>query len=254
MASSRLSLLALLLATCFAMADTSRAEPTEPVFLIAEVWPWGHFDEQRQPAGLIHTFATRLASRTGIKMQYRVRPHQRVLADLKHGEGDFTVLFQNPAVETYAEPIGVVQVSNILLITHKDSTQQLTLQALAGKPLGYIAGTYYGEDFHADQGTVKVPISGLDQAIRMLQLGRLEAMITSDILLHHSLKRTRTSPRDFRARMLTRGHAAYLYMANDSPNAHHLPALRAALEAMRDNGELESLFRHPLDLPPINGD
>lgn len=254
MVLSRLSMLPLLLVTCLAMADTRETDTRRPVFLIAEVWPWGYFDENQQPAGLIHQFATRLASRADIDMQYRVLPPQRVLADLERNEGDFTMLFQNPDLHRYAQPIGLIQVSDILLIARRDSAQQLTLEALAGKPLGYIAGTNYGEAFHADRGTVKIPITGLTQAIRMLQLGRLEAMITSDILLHHSLKEAEVPPHAFRARLLTQGHESILYMASDSPNAHQLPAVSAALEAMHEHGELADLFRNSLDLPPMDKD
>lgn len=250
----RLCMLPLLLVSCLAIGDTVQGRATDPVFLIAEVWPWGYLDENQQPAGLIHAFATRLASRAGIDMQYRLLPTQRVLADLKRKEGNFTVLFQNPAMENYAEPLGIVQVSDILLITQNESSQQLTLEALAGKTLGYIGGTYYGETFHADKHTVKVAISGLDQAIRMLQLGRLDAMITSDTLLHHSLKRQRIAPQAFRARMLTQGHTAYLYMVPDSRSAPYEPSVRAALEAMRNDGELDALFRDSLDLPQITQD
>lgn len=250
----RLSILPLLLVSCLAIGDSIEDRTRQPIFLIAEVWPWGYLDEQYQPAGLIHEFASRLVERSGVQMQYRVLPHQRVLAELEHGGGDFTLLFQNPAVADFAEAIGQVQVSDILLITPKDSSQPLTLEALAGKRLGFIGGTNYGEAFHADQHTIKVPISGLDQALPMLQLGRLDAMITSDILLHYSLKQTRTPPAAFRASLLTQGHAAYLYMATNSPGARHLPAVRNALQTMRDAGELDDLFRNALELPPLTAD
>lgn len=248
----RLLLLSLLITSCGAVGDPVTRPATPPTFLIAEVWPWGYFDKDNQPAGLIKTFASRLSEHAGIEMNYRVLPHQRVLADFRRSDGDYTMLFQNPEVDSFAERVAMVQVSDILLMTHRESQQSLTLGALAGKTLGYIGGTYYGEAFHADQNIVKLPLSSLDQAIRMLQLGRLDALITSDILLHHSLIQTQLDPETFRAQVLTRGHEAYLYVSHGSSTAAHVPLVRAALEEMRASGELDEMFRNSLQLPPID--
>lgn len=250
----RLLLIFLLFASCSAMGSHGNERSNAPIFLIAEVWPWGYLDEHKQPGGLIIEFASRLGALAGIEMHYRVLPHQRVLADFRGHEGDYTLLFQNPEVDSFAERVGVAQVSDILLITPRDSRQELTVAALAGKRLGYIGGTYYGEAFSADQNVVKLPLSSLDQAIRMLELGRLDALITSDVLLHHTLRQMQLGPQAFRARVLTRGHQAYLYASRSNHSAIHLPAIRAALEEMRSSGELDTLFRDSLQLPPLAAD
>ncbi|WP_373185144.1 substrate-binding periplasmic protein [Halopseudomonas sp.] len=247
----RLLVIFLLLASCSAMGSHGNNSANAPVFLIAEVWPWGYLDENNQPAGLITEFASRLSSRAGIEMHYRVLPHQRVLANFRGHDGDYTMLFQNPVVDSFAERVGLAQISDILLITPRDSRQKLTLAGLSGKRLGYIGGTYYGEAFSADRGIIKLPLSSLDQAIRMLELGRLDALITSDILLHHTLRQMQLDPQAFRSRVLTRGHVAYLYASRDNTTAIHLPAIQAALEEMRDSGELDSIFRNALQLPPL---
>ncbi|GGC85616.1 substrate-binding periplasmic protein [Halopseudomonas salina] len=250
MFSPRLLLLSLLITSCSAVGAPVTQPPATPTFLIAEVWPWGYFDKDNQPAGIIKRFASRLSEQAGIEMNYRVLPHQRVLADFSRSDGDYTMLFQNPEVDSFAERVAMVQVSDIMLMTHRESRLNLTLGALAGKTLGYIGGTYYGEDFHADQRIVKLPVSSLDQALRMLQLGRLDALITSDILLHHSLRQAQLDPGIFRAQVLTRGHEAYLYVSHGSRTAAHVPLVRAALEEMRANGELDEMFRNSLQLPP----
>lgn len=250
----RVLLLTLSFASIGAMGAPEENRSAAPTFLVAEVWPWGYFDEADKPAGLIQEFAARLAERAGVPMRYRVMPHQRVLADFRKGDGDYTVVFQNPAVDDFSGRIGVVLVSDMLLLTQRDSRQELTLEALTGKTLGYIGGTYYGETFAADRNTIKLPLGSLEQAIRMLQLGRLDALITSDIMLHHSLEEAQLDPGLFRTRVLTRDHEAYLYVAPGSREASHVPLVRAALEQMRLSGELDALFRGSLQSPPMPAD
>lgn len=251
---SRLLWLILLFVSSIPMGNADETDASTPVFLIAEVWPWGYLDENNQPAGLIESFASRLASRAGIDMHIHVLPHQRVLADFKRGDGDYTLLFENPAVELFADRVGLAMEGDILLISPHSSRQQLTLPALAGKTLGYIGGTYYGEAFHADNDIIKIPLSSLDQAIRMLQLNRLDALITSDTLLHHSLQQAQLDPGNFRASILTRGHAAYLYAARDNPAPQHGTAVRTALVEMQASGEVGTIFRGAMALPPMATD
>ncbi|MBL4833222.1 MAG: transporter substrate-binding domain-containing protein [Pseudomonas sp.] len=243
-------LLTLLLVSSAVMGAPQRDHPPTPTFLIAEVWPWGYLDENENPAGLIHMLATRLSEHAGIQMRYRVLPHQRVLADFRRSDGDYTMVFQNPIVDDFAERVGVVLTTDMLLLTHRASPQDLTLEALAGKTLGYISGTYYGEAFAADRKTIKLPLSGLEQAIRMLQLGRLDALISSDIMLRYSLEQAQLNPQMFRTRVLAPGHEAHLYVSPGSRDASHLPAVRAALKQMRISGELDEIFGRALQLPP----
>jgi ABC-type amino acid transport substrate-binding protein len=141
--------------------------------------------------------------------------------------------------------------ANILLIALQRSSQRLMLPALAGRTLGYIGGTYYGEAFQADTDIVKIPLSSLDQAVKLLQRNRLEALTTSDILLHHSLQQAQLDPRALRARVLTRGHAAYLYATRDNSASPHATAVRAALVEMRESGEMQAIFRGAMALPPL---
>jgi polar amino acid transport system substrate-binding protein len=248
---SRLLWLVLLFIPFIPIGHAAEHDASTPVFLIADVWPWGYLDENNQPAGLIETFASRLAARADIEMHIRVLPHQRVLSDFERGDADYTLLFENPLVDSFADRVGMTLEANILLIALQRSSQRLTLPALAGRTLGYIRGTYYGEAFQADTDIIKLPLSSLDQAIKLLQRDRLEALITSDILLHHSLQQAQLDPRAFRARVLTRGHAAYLYATRDNPAPPHATAVRAALVEMRESGEMQAIFRGAMALPPL---
>ncbi len=211
-------------------------------FMTADVWPWGYLDANAQPAGLISEFAERLAQVAGIPLENRVLPHQRLLVEFKRGQGDFTAVFENPKLNDVADSIGVVLKADILLVANREYTGPLSLAALEGKRVGYISGTYYGEAFQQNDTITKIPVYNLDQALEMLHINRLDALISSDVVFYHSLTSQGLRPSQFRYEVHTRGQAAHLYMSRQSPNKHLAPRLQAALEHLHQTGELRTLF------------
>lgn len=247
------SLLSCLIALLGVLAPPSHAEVSdqEPVrFMSADVWPWAYLDQTGQPAGLLHTLATRLAAVAGLPLENRILPHQRLRHEFRLGHGDFAVLFENPDLHDFALPIGEVLRSDMILVAEADSSRELTFEALAGRPVGYIRGTYYGEAFEHDQGMVKIAVNNLDQALHMLKLGRLDAFLSSDILLYHTFLAQGVNPSGYRMRIQSRGYSGHLYMRQEPSRPEQGPRIRTALETLRESGELAEIFHVPLISEP----
>lgn len=245
----RLACLVLLIHSSFALSEAAPAPQKQLLFMTADVWPWGYVDPEGMPTGLISQFAEQLASTAELPLHNRVLPHQRLLADFQRGQADFTVLFENPYLDDLADSVGVVLNSDILLVSNHSFPGELSLTALAEKTVGYIRGTYYGEAFEQDQRIIKIPVYNLDQAIHMLLIGRLDALISSDVVFHHSLLAQQLSADHFHYQILTRGHAAHLYLSRKASHPELLPRISAALEQMRVTGELERIFHSSLRQP-----
>lgn len=237
-----LYLLLLTLYIPHALGDEHKIEADKLLFMTADVWPWGYLEKDGTPAGLISVLAEQLAREAELKLDNRVLPHQRLLSKFKEGEADFTVLFENPYLDGFADSLGVVLSADILLVTDNDYTGKLTLGALAGKRVGYISGTYYGEAFEHDTEVIKIPVYSLEQAIEMLHLDRLDALISSDVVFHHSLKALDLQPDVFRYEVHTRGQAAHLYVSKRASDQPIAPRIQAALASLEKSGELRRLF------------
>lgn len=236
-----------------ANASSATKEPDSAplMFMTADVWPWGYHHADGQPAGLVSLFAERLAHHAALPLYNRVLPHQRLLLEFRQGQADFTVLFENPLLGDIAESIGVVLRADIMLVANQDYSGELTLDGLKGKKLGYIRGTYYGEAFNQSRHLTKIPVYNLDQAIDMLRINRLDALISSDIVLEQSLMAKNLSVELFRHQVITHGHAAHLYMSRRGDHPHIKPRLQAALEKMRRSGELDSIFHSQIRSEPV---
>lgn len=233
-----------------AFSATEETESAPLMFMTADVWPWGYLHTDGQPAGLLSLFAERLAHHADLPLNNRVLPHQRLLLEFRQGQAGFTVLFENPLLGDIAESIGVVLQADIMLVANRDFPGELTLEGLKGKKLGYIRGTYYGEAFNQSRHLIKIPVYNLDQAIDMLRINRLDALISSDIVLEHSLLAKNLSVDLFRHQVITQGHAAHLYVSRRGEHPQMKPRLQTALEKMRRSGELDSIFHSQIRSEP----
>jgi ABC-type amino acid transport substrate-binding protein len=238
-----MSLLLPVLVLCSGQLRSSELQPA--VFMTADVWPWGYLDETGRPAGLISELALRLGSLAGLPVENRVVPHQRLLRELRHGRTTFAVLFDNPLLNDHTENLGAVLHTNLLLMALETAPLQLSLEGLGAKRVGYIRGTYYGQAFEDDQKVIKVAVSDVDQGLRMLMLGRLDAIIISEIVLHHTLNALAIDPKRFAYSVHLQNNPGNLYMFHQPSDPSQGQRLRRALEQMRASGELERMFHVP---------
>ncbi|MEX0603772.1 MAG: transporter substrate-binding domain-containing protein [Marinobacter sp.] len=220
--------------------------PLSPaIFVTPDVWPWGFTNDEGQPAGMLPRFTSRVAAIANVPVINELRPHRRATTELQSGETDFVVLFQSPVTDAAGVRVVNVVTVEILLAGVAGSRYPLTIDGLAGKSVGYIRGTYYGEAFERDREIVKVPVNSLEQAIEMLKLGRLDAMVASDQLFYHTLEAMKLAIDEFRTDTVINEQKAFLYMSRKAQNPQLFKAIRQAAVQMRENGELEEIFRLP---------
>lgn len=229
-----------------AIAETSLQRSLETaVFAIPEVWPWGYEGRYGQPAGTLVNLAHRLVAIADVPLVYELRPHRRAISELLQGQVDFVVLFQSPEVEAGAIDLGTVVQTKILLTALKDSPFDLTLEGLGGQSVAFINGTYYGEAFANAPQIRKFPVRDIFQALEMLKLGRVSAILCSDQALFHTLHALHMSLDDFRIDVFRNGQEGRLYMAKEAAHPELREPITRALNQLRADGELAYIFRLP---------
>lgn len=242
-------LAALLLMSALPSHGDVTAPPRPLLFVTAEVWPWGYRDAEQLPAGKASELATRLAESAGLGIENRVLPYQRVLYEFQQGQADFAILFENPDLDSFAVNLGEVIQTVVYLVALRDSPLELELGSLAGKKVGHIRGTVYGNAFDQDEGIVRVPVSNMEQAIDMLKRRRLDALVSSDFAFSNTLSAMGLTNTEFRIRLLTDTQAANLYMSRRPRHPEHGILLRDTLEQMKQDGSLKSPARSAVPIP-----
>lgn len=211
-------------------------------FAIPDVWPWAYETESGELGGSLIDVAGRLSEITGIPVELQLRPLRRTIVELRSGEADFSILFQNPELDIEVINVASVTRVKILLAAMADSEYPLTLQDLEGRRVAYIRGTYLGEDFEADTDVLKVPVNGVGQALELLSLGRISAILASDHNIYRTLS-SRDMPRDLlRYHEHVSGQNGTLYISRVARRPEAAREFAAAIEQMSADGELDEIF------------
>jgi len=237
-------LFALVLA-CTTSAAQSQTDATDATltFTTADVWPWGYKGPKGEPAGFIADFVTELALESGLNIDNQLSPHSRALIELSAGQVDLSVLYYSPEMDDIGVNLGRVVTVPVLFVTHKQDERAVTFDDLtAGHSVGYIRGTYYGDAFANKTDVTKVSVQYLDQAIRMLELGRIDGLLASDRAFFGTLKQLGLDAKDYQFDSIINQQTAYLYMSHGSNQKDCEAPLRDALNRMRSDGRLARIF------------
>ncbi|WP_291831830.1 ABC transporter substrate-binding protein [Marinobacter sp.] len=213
------------------------------LFVVPDVWPWGFRDDQGELQGSVIELVNRLSDLSGVPVRVQLLPLRRVIMDVTRGRGQFAFLFQSPDLDESTIPVETVLQINLMLMAMRDTDFPLTLEDLAGKRVGYVRGTYLGESFKADDAVLKVPVYDIRQAIDMLMLGRISAVLASDHNIAMTIDAYDFPAEEFRLQEHVKGQKARLYMSPASGNPEHARLFKDALQYMRDNGELQRIFQ-----------
>jgi polar amino acid transport system substrate-binding protein len=243
----------LALFVCLAVAPVSVASDEPVTFAIPDAWPWA-YEDKGVPQGSLVDVVNRLSELSNVPVSFRLRPVKRALVELDAGAVNFSLLFQSPFLDARAINVAqVVQVS-IMLAAPANTDYPLTLEALEGQRIGFIRGTYLGEAFRNDTGVNKVPVALITQAVEMLSIGRLSAILASDHAILRALEAMDLSPDVLRYSNHIPGQRGALYMSRRASRPDVADRFRQAVAVMKQNNEFEKIFfgeggRRQLDGP-----
>ena len=241
-----LLLLCLLAAPSWVVGNQQPASADQPLtILLADVWPWAYETEHGMTQGLLVDLVRQLENSSGQALRIRLLPHQRLVFDFARHQGDLCILFANPEVDNFAERVAPVLSTSFVLVAPRSRQTPLNLKALAGESVGYIRGTFYGDEFAADQSIRKVPVHNLEQAVMMLKRGRLQALISSAPVFYHTLQQLDSPVRDWQIMPHADAQQAYLYRQRDGVPLQSSQALQSALAELERQGKLAGLTAPP---------
>ncbi len=227
--------------------------PEKVIFAIADVWPWAYEDNQGNPRGSLVEVANRLSELSGVPVESRIRPVRRAVNELHSGDAHFSILFQSPAQDRDAINVAPVVRFNIMLTALADTAYPLSLDALAGKRVAFIRGTYLGQAFERNDRVQKVPVTHVSQAIELLTRGRVSAILTSDHALYRTSEAMRLPIDLLRSDRHVPGQLGTLYMSRKSQRPDVAEKFRKAIAEMSATNELKEIFFGKAGRPQYDG-
>ena len=191
---ARLLTCLLLLASSLLNAQTTTSAPLKIAYSASHSEPYSFTDNGQISAGIIKDLMDALAEQLGTKAEYLLLPRKRIPQYILQGKADIKVI-ANPAWEPQPDKflwsVPLFTETQILVLPDTSApSKEVHLDNLPGDRIGTILGYSYpilGAYFREGR-LQRVDSRELELSFKMLMAGRLDALVSSEILVRHHLK------------------------------------------------------------------
>lgn len=184
--------------------------------------------------GMHPTLIHALAAETGLQFEYSAGLYARASRALTDGVADLAVTLATPDQDAQGQRVVLLHTVRHLVIS-RAGAPLTELSQLRGKLLGIARNAYYGPHINDDESIRKLTITDPNQGVRMLALGRLDAVISTDYLLVHALRQPGIDRTAYATPFVVGSGGYALFARRDLPEAL-VQRLRAGFMALQRQG------------------
>lgn len=228
-----------------------------PLVVTSTVKPWGFSDSDKANKGILIDFQNTLFARANIEFNNLLEPYPRVIQDIEKGDADIAVMFVSPQAERIAHSLGFVLNERIVIVVKAGSKEYRSLDDFSGQIIGQVRGSKYGQAFDTHPGITRVALTDVEQGLKMLLAGRLDAMASTEHSLLFAMYSAGINSKDIQLALPLFTARADLYVARHALQAEWVKPLQQTLAAMRRDGSLnKALYQNkywPYDSYCFNG-
>ena len=216
-----------------------------PLLATSTVKPWGFADTDRTRKGMLIDFQNTLFSRANIAVNNVLEPYPRVIQDIEKGDADIAVMFVSPQANRIAHSLGNVLSERIVIVVKAGSKEYRSLDDFNGQNIGQVRGSKYGDAFDNHPGITRVALTDVEQGLKMLLAGRLDAMASTEHSLLFAMYSAGINAADIQLALPLFTARADLYVARHAMQAEWVKPVEQTLTAMRNDGSLtQSLYQN----------
>ncbi len=168
-------------------ADTG-VDSARVVSVVSEAWPPYIFLENGKARGLEVEIAEETLSLMNLKMEFEELPWQRAIVQVKEQRSDAILgIFKNAERLRYFcfpdEPL--LETSYAIFSNASKPVKYNSLNDLSGLTVAVTRGYFYSQEFSDASEINKVEVTGVEQSLGMLALGRVDVVIDNRAVGHY---------------------------------------------------------------------
>ena len=169
-------LIALFLGFVISM-DAREANSQEPLIEIRTIGipPYG-ISGKSASSGIYYDFSNLLINEAGYRGNNYVYPYVRIMKELKTGQTDMTIMFKYPELDNHVIYVAALPALETVVVGSR-GTKFNSIADLKGKTIAYLRGATFSDEIDQDTDIIKRVTDDFTQGVRMLQFGRIDAII-----------------------------------------------------------------------------
>ncbi|MAD15583.1 MAG: ABC transporter substrate-binding protein [Alteromonadaceae bacterium] len=204
--------------------------------------PFAYMDEDQQLVGTLVTYFDYLKQDTGINFELVLYPYARVISGIKQGKLDVAMLFKNDLLEGYADYIGPISKSKVIVLPLAGSNLYTYQQLYLLGRIAVIRGARFDRQFDRDTQLSKMKVNDYLQGVKLLELKRVNAIVGSVVGLDYNLRLIGKDFSDFGEPFELIEQESWLHFSKQSQHRNIISKLQAAVKARYQPDLLHDIY------------
>jgi ABC-type amino acid transport substrate-binding protein len=206
------------------------------------VAPYGIRGKDGSSRGLFSDLLQLLAQRSGLAISNTVVPYPRAMAMMASGEADLLIAINNTTLDKIAAPLALAFKSEVVAVGRAGS-RYASLADLRGKTVAHIRSAEYNAEFEHDALIRKYETSSIDQTLRMLLEGRVDAAVGFRDSLLYTLREMGLARERLGAPLPMGERSVWIHLSRRVQDAEIATTLLQAMDGLRHNGAVDELLK-----------
>lgn len=193
------------------------------------------------PNGIFVDVIGELSRVSGVPIANALVPKVRGQALLKAGEADLMIGFDNAELQASTRRVALVASFDVGIVA-RSGLHLRTLSDLRGKTVGQLRSADYFAPLEQDSTILKYSTNTMAQMVKMLALGRVDAVIGVRESLYYAFQEEGIAPERIGDFLPLTSRESWLHYANSSYDAATADKLASAMRRMRDGGTIAAII------------
>lgn len=204
--------------------------------------PLGFFDESGNRAGIHYDAIKIIAEKSGIEMDIKVMPKNRIFAEIKDGTIDAAIFFPNKKWEAFTENGGIIDDTKVIAVGRKGYEIKTYEDLYTSNSIGLMPKMNISPQFDNDQKLKKEIVSDYETMIKMLINNRLDVAVGNIAVLHYQAKKQKITDKiEFPGYVLQINDNQF-HISKKSPFAGKAAQLRTLVAQIREENGFDIAF------------
>jgi polar amino acid transport system substrate-binding protein len=205
--------------------------------------PLGYYDQSKKLVGMHADVLDEIETLSGICIRKRLMPYARIWKSIENGGHDGGIVFRSPERSSIVEYVALIKAFKTVVIP-KTGKKIRSYDDLTALIIGKTRGTRLGDVFDNDYKLTILEVTNYKQAVNMLNIGRIEAIAGSALVLSYQLSQNNISKTsiDPTNHYVIGEREQWLQLSKHSKIDVDISKLQYAVKLMIDNGTLNNIM------------
>ncbi|GAC25909.1 hypothetical protein GMES_3632 [Paraglaciecola mesophila KMM 241] len=240
------ALLALLLISSLYLPVLAQVTPANNITLkvgVPAFAPFAYINEDSEMSGVMVRYLNLLTEDTGFEFELVLQPYARVLGGVKSGELDIALIFKNVQLEGYADFIGPVSSSNVIVLPQAAVDLQTYEQLILLGRIAVVRSASFSKRFDEDTKLQKFSVKDYKQGINLLSMGRVDAVVGSEAGIEYNLQELGLDIANFGHPYVLAQKENWLHFSNKSKHRTVINQLKASVAKHYQDSLMYQLYK-----------